>query len=162
MSLALEDNPIIFYCPKWDECLLNEDLAFEPYIYNEETQEYILHEDIIAILPIYGYRHGMSSICAGYNRYHCSWDSGKIGYAYITREGAEKWGFECNSQGEFNAEELESFIINTTNIIDKIYQNEVYTAVHETLDNNGYVIDYDCVSLLIGYSEAMQALKEDF
>ena len=162
LDLVLEDNPVIFYCPKWKESLLNQDLAFEPYAYNEETQENVLHEDIVAILPIYGYRHSMSSICAGYNRYHCAWDSGKIGYAYITKKDAKNFGFKCNSQGEFNTEELESFIVDTTDIIDKIYQGEVYTAVHETLDNNGNVIDHESISGLIGYFEAVEALNEYF
>jgi len=150
------DSPVIFYAPKWDYTLLNTDQAFEPYIVNDSGDS-VLHENILAILPIYGYVHSGVSINAGYNRYHCAWDSGQIGYAYITKESAKDFGLNTS-----NIEELENSIISTTNVVDQVYQGEVYSIVCEYLDNNGIVTDYETYGGVIGLDHALTALKEDY
>lgn len=146
------DDPVIYYAPNWDYQLINTDLAFNPYV-----EKNVLHEDILAILPIYGYVHSGVSINAGYNRYYCAWDSGLIGYAYITKDSAKEFGLDTT-----NIQELENSIINTTNSIDLIYQGEVYAIVSEYLDNDNIVTDYDTYGGVIGYDHALKALKEDF
>ena len=150
------DSPVIFYAPKWDYTLLNTDQAFEPYIVNDSGDS-VLHENILAILPIYGYEHSGISINAGYNRYHCVWDSAQIGYAFITKDMAKQYGLETTS-----TEKLEQTIINITNEIDKVYRGEVYTVVCEYLDDDNTVIDYDICGGFIGYEWALEALKDEF
>ena len=150
------DDPVIFYAPKWDYELINTDQAFEPYI-TQDNGDTVLHEDILAILPIYGYIHSGASINAGYNRYHCVWDSGLIGYAYITQDMAKEHGLDIT-----NVEELENIIISTTDCIDKIYEGDVYSVVCEYLDNDNVVTDYDMYCGIIGYDHALKVLKEDF
>jgi len=156
ISDLMGDSPVIFYAPKWRYELINTDLAFDPYI-TEDGGESVLDTDILAILPIYGYEHSGISINAGYNRYHCIWDSGQIGYAFITKDMAKQYGLETTS-----TEKLEQTIINITNEIDKIYQGEVYSVVCEYLDDDNTVIDYDICGGFIGYEWALEALKDEF
>lgn len=146
------DSPVIYHAPNWNHELINADLGFNPYI-----DKNVLHEDILAILPIYGYIHSGASINAGYNRYHCVWDSGLIGYAYITQDMAKEHGLDIT-----NVEELENIIISTTDCIDKIYEGDVYSVVCEYLDNDNVVIDYETYGGIIGYDHALKVLKEDF
>jgi len=146
------DSPVIYYAPKWHFELPNKDLGYDPY--NEDET---LNEDILAILPIYGYEHSGISINAGYNRYHCVWDSAQIGYAFITKDMAKQYGLETTS-----TEKLEQTIINITNEIDKVYRGEVYTVVCEYLDENNNVTDYDTCGGYVGYEWALEALKDEF
>ncbi len=57
----------------------------------EETlREY--HPDIMAVLPLYMYDH--SGITISTEEFSCKWDSGQVGWVWITRENAEKMGCE--------------------------------------------------------------------
>jgi len=47
-------------------------------------------DKILALLPLYLYQHsGMTMRCAPFS---CPWDSGQVGWGYVTRSGAEKMG----------------------------------------------------------------------
>jgi len=64
----------------------------------EETlREY--HPDIMAVLPLYMYDH--SGITINTEGFSCKWDSGQVGWIWITRENAENMGCE-----DWNEEKL--------------------------------------------------------
>ena len=160
LDLGVEDllgnEPVSFYAPNWDYQLINI-VDYNPYydenLGTDDPENIVLDDDILAILPIYGFVHSGVSISTG--SYGCIWDSGQIGYAFITKDDAKKFGLDTDKNN------LNRVIENVVETIDSIYQNDVYTIVREDLDPEGIVIDYECVSGYIGYDYAMQALKTD-
>src|SRR5271166_4140206 len=57
---------------------------------------------VIAILPLYLYEHsGMTMNTTGFS---CRWDSGQVGWAYITKASAEAMG--CVSSYEYQGETI--------------------------------------------------------
>jgi len=57
-----------------------------PFSSPEELIDFINREDIIS-LPVYGYDHSGLSISTGRGgQFSDPWDSGKLGYIYVTRE----------------------------------------------------------------------------
>lgn len=47
-------------------------------------------EKVLAILPLYLYQHGGMSMSTG--SFSCPFDSGQVGWGYVTQESAEKMG----------------------------------------------------------------------
>jgi hypothetical protein len=62
----------------------NEPLSKEEIIEREGAGQ------VLAILPLYVYEHGGITMSAG--GFSDRWDSGQVGWGYVTREGAEKMG----------------------------------------------------------------------
>lgn len=106
-TIAIDDKIVNIYCDEdpqnprtsWD----NDDvlvlshrrynLAFEcpKYCYDslEELEKIIKSKnDIAEILPVYMYDH--SGISLSSSPFECKWDSGKIGFIFITKENARK------------------------------------------------------------------------
>ncbi len=61
----------------------------------EELEEYLQSEEIEAYLPIYLYDH--SSITISTTPFSCRWDSGQIGYIFITKNKYKETGSTCKA-----------------------------------------------------------------
>ena len=102
---------------------------------SKDLINFIKNPDIIS-LPIYMYDH--SGITIKTTPFNCLWDSGQVGYIYVTKEAIKK---------EFNCKNL------TKNILDKVYailKSEVKTYdkyltggvfFYEIFDSNGDLKD---------------------
>jgi len=65
------------------------DVRIEPCS-EEELRDRVGGEDVLALLPIYLYEHGGMTVST--TPFGCSFDSGQVGWAYVTRDGAERMG----------------------------------------------------------------------
>ena len=85
---------------------------------SEETlREY--HPDILAVLPLYMYDH--SGITINTTGFSCKWDSGQVGWVWITRSDAEKMG--C---ADWSEEKLLEAIRAEVSEYDSFLLGEVY------------------------------------
>lgn len=57
--------------------------------WNEIEKDIKRKEDIAIILPVYMYDH--SGLTISTTPFSCPWDSGQIGYVFVTKENIRKW-----------------------------------------------------------------------
>ncbi len=90
---------------------------------NHLTKEEMCEDvgDIIAILPLYLYDH--SGITMNTTGFSCGWDSGQVGWAYVTKESAEKMG--CVGP-DWTTERLEDNIRGEITTYDNYLTGQVY------------------------------------
>ena len=95
----------------------------------EEMKETIIKdEDVCVILPLYLYDHSGITISTG--SFSCSWDSGQIGFIYVTKEQVRK---------EYNVKRITKKLIEET--VTKVLEGEVETYdQYLTGDVYGYKI----------------------
>lgn len=86
-------------------------------------------ESVIA-LPIYMYEHGGITIST--DQFSCMWDSGQIGYIYVTREKLEKE----TTLAESPREQIEKYLIGEVEEYDAYLTGEVYGWQIETTDGD--------------------------
>jgi hypothetical protein len=124
----------------------------------DEIREYIESRNgLNAIcLPVYLYSHSGDTINT--TGFSCPWDSGQLGFAYITKEMArEWWGWKNITQKR--KEQLYEAIKGEVEVYDKYIKGEVY--YHEVYDNEGNLIDSchgffdkdDCISEAISIAK---------
>ena len=84
---------------EWDNlgtmvCFHDRYTLGDKHNFTPESLEEFLSEnkDKLFFLPIYAYEHGGITIKT--TPFNCSWDSGKIGYIYITRDKTEENGIK--------------------------------------------------------------------
>lgn len=119
-----------------------------------EIQEYVdALEDIVAIKLVYAYIHGGITISTG--PYSDPWDSGIIGYVYVTKERMKYMGIPEN---EMTAENANKIIDEEIKTYDDYLCGEVFAYIidgpgfHESC--TGFIGDYkDC------FNEAMSVLN---
>ncbi len=98
------------------------------YNMSEETlREY--HPDIVAILPLYMYDH--SGITINTTGFGCKWDSGQVGWVYITKDSAEYMG--CS---DWNEEQFLNAIRAEVSEYDSYLTGEVYGYIVKDTDGN--------------------------
>ena len=85
------------------------------------------NKDTIHYLPLYLYEHGNITIST--SPFSCQWDSGQVGFIYITKEKAEKEGL--NDPYDILKHEV--------SIYDAYISGQTYGA--RILDSEGEVID---------------------
>jgi hypothetical protein len=73
------------------------------------------------ILPLYLYDH--SGITMKTTPFGCSWDSGQVGYIYITRDKIEE---EFGSHGGRTDDEIAQYLVNEVTTYDNYLTGEVY------------------------------------
>jgi hypothetical protein len=80
---------------EWDNlgtmvCFHNRYKLGDDHNYTPESLEEFLTEnnDTLYFLPIYAYEHGNITIKT--TPFNCAWDSGKVGYIYVTRANIEE------------------------------------------------------------------------
>jgi len=78
------------------------------------------HEsDIIAILPLYLFDH--SGIAINTTGFSCRWDSGQVGWAFVTRDSAEQLG--C---ADWSEEKLLAAIVDEVETYNRFITGEVF------------------------------------
>jgi hypothetical protein len=87
----------------------------------KELSEAILKDhDVCAILPLYLYDH--SGITMSTGEFHCKWDSGQVGFIYITtKEAIETWG-----EGSDYVKKAEVCLQHEVEEYDKYLTGDVY------------------------------------
>ena len=90
----------------------------------EESEEYRQVKETGIILPVYIYEH--SGITIALNPFSCRWDSGILGYVYITKEVMEKEGITEEKAKEIIKEEIEMY--------DAYLTGNVFCIAFENLD----------------------------
>lgn len=74
----------------------------------ETDSEKVLRHDIAIILPIYMYDHGSTTI--SHSSFSCQWDSGQVGWHYITKKDLqENWKGDEEAGKRRLAAELEEY-----------------------------------------------------
>lgn len=136
-----------------------------------ETEEELRERvgEILALLPLYLYDHSGLSISTG--AFSCPWDSGQVGWAYITPESAKRMGCEGLALAS-----LEKMIQQDVSTYDDYLTGRCYGFVVETEDGEeldscwGFVGDLEFVCKQGRESAEYQreklneeeALKQDF
>jgi hypothetical protein len=102
----------------------------------DEIAKYLVKEGAIVILPLYLYDH--SGITIATTPFHCPWDSGQVGFIYISRARAvAEWGKKlCTSKVRAMATKCLQAEVET---YDKYISGEVYG--YEIEDGEGNQID---------------------
>lgn len=86
-----------------------------------DLRERLCGTEVLAILPLYLYDH--SGLTINTTGFSCRWDSGQVGWAYITRAQAVKMG--CVGD-EWTREKLEESIRGEVETYDQYLRGEVY------------------------------------
>lgn len=94
-------------------------------------EELTKDKDILCILPLYLYDHSGLSMSTG--AYGCAWDSGQVGWAYISRDRAEVMGVLSYSQ-----ERLQEIIRAEVKEYDQYLQGQVYGYL---IEQAGCIVD---------------------
>lgn len=113
----------------------------------DEIREYIeTHENVHTIFPVYMYEH--SGIALKVGPFHCPFDSGQIGFIYITNETIKKEKLNIEKISEYFKIELNIYC---QYLNGECYGFEINTEDGETLDScYGY----------IGMDSVIEAAKE--
>jgi hypothetical protein len=113
------------------------------YVPDEAGPNFTENHEIVASKPLYIYDHSGVTISTSPFRSH--WDSGQIGYVYITEEAVEESGVNRDILDDVIEAEVETF--------DQYLRGEVYS--HVALDPDG-----DVVGSCGGFYDKSQAIKE--
>jgi len=118
----------------------------------EELIEHIQEKDILS-LPIYLYEHG--GIALSTTPFHCQWDSGQIGYIFVSHAEIIEWFGELNlEQAEKN---LKAEIEEYSNYINgEVYGYQIYKK-----EDCEYSNDIESCWGHIGYEWVQEAVKDE-
>jgi hypothetical protein len=118
----------------------------------EEVAEAIKRDyDIAAMLPLYLYDH--SGITISTTPFSCPWDSGQVGWAFITKEDLRE-EFEIKKITKKFREKAREIILGEVSIYDEYLRGEVYRYVLE--DISGETVD-SCWSI---YGDYVKGISE--
>ncbi len=110
-------------------------------------------DEVIAFLPVWIYQHGSVNLRASKSRpgypFNCQWDSGQVGWAYVTRKTAAlvgcKPGESFTHDGKtttYNEDFFLDAIVSEIEIFDK-WGNGGFTG-YTVFDRNGEPTDSSC------------------
>lgn len=114
---------------EWLEQMAKIDTEIENYEFSIEDCIRMIEEQGTIILPLYLYSH--SGITISTSPFSCKWDSGQIGYIYITKESMEKEGWDPEHAEKWLQGEVETY--------DEWLRNEVYG--YQLVNNEGEEMD---------------------
>lgn len=94
-----------------------------------ETEEELRERvpGILAILPLYLYDH--SGITISTTPFGCAWDSGQVGWAYVTEKSAKAMGCDGSMGGDWPVSRLEEAIRGEVAEYDRFLTGDVYGYV---------------------------------
>lgn len=135
-----EIKAAILTLPEWTE----EDrtgIEETPVYYFRDTEEpldfYLALLDGVIILPLYLYDH--SGITIRTSPFSCSWDSGQIGWIYVTHGKAlSDYGFETID--EEAEQKIETYLTGEVETYDQYLTGNVYGYVVEPKENNKGIV----------------------
>jgi hypothetical protein len=126
------------------------DLSDNQDFTKEELIEHIQRDDIFA-LPVYFYEH--SSIALSTAPFNCEWDSGQVGYIFVTYEDIEKEGWNTKQAEKFLISEIETY---SNYINGDVYRYKIYKKG----DCKYCSDDIDSSCGYIGYEWVKEAVKD--
>lgn len=118
----------------------------------EQIQEIV--EKNYVMLPLYLYDH--SGITMSTGPFSCHWDSGQVGYIYISHADIIK---EYGKPMAFNT--IEGYLKQEIKTYDQFLTGNVYGIVKETYNVDKEQIDCDSCWMFYGFEDAKQALLTD-
>ncbi len=128
-------------------------------LYEEEIYEYLTGEQLdhcwkevhkkYVVLPLYLYDH--SGITMNTTGFTCGWDSGCVGYIYISHEDIRK-EYNIKRVSKQWREKVASYLTSEVEIYDQYLTGEVYWFNVEKTDN-GESIDVDSCGGFYGYND---------
>jgi hypothetical protein len=123
----------------------------------KEVYDYIKNElKAIMILPLYLYDHSGISMKVGsfqglLPQGHAEFDSGQVGFIYMTAENLKELGMDKSKVGDFLRGEVETY--------NQYLTGDVYCIVREDYNKNKEPINYDIVGGYYGYEKSKKALE---
>ncbi len=116
--------------------------------------------DIAVILPIYMYEH--SGIALRTGPFSCGWDSGQVGFIFITKEKV-RYEYSRKRLSSKLLERIETYLNNEVKVYDQYLNGDVWGFIIE--DDNGEHLDscwgfYGQEYCENEANEAMKALSE--
>lgn len=100
-----------------------------------DPQEYLKGLGDIISLPLYLYDHG--GITMNTTGFHCPWDSGQVGYIYVTKKSIrEEFGWKRISKKRYR--QVEEILEAEVKIYDHYISGEVYGFI---LEEDGEEVD---------------------
>lgn len=124
----------------------------------DKAVEQILEQKVI-MLPLYLYDH--SGITMSTKPFSCPWDSGQVGYIYVTLEDVRR-EWPCKRVSAKRRAQAEQTLISEVEMYDKYLRGEVYG--YTISDENSDPIDscWGFYGLAVAQEEAINALKAAF
>lgn len=120
----------------------------------EDFQEFLKKEENnIVALPLYLYDH--SGITMKTSPFSCPWDSGKVGYIYVTKERIRK-ELNCKKVSKAIREKVIKILESEVKIYDQYLTGEVYSYSIEDREENLI----DSCSGFYGYKHEESGLME--
>lgn len=108
------------------------DYDYEDYHGWEEMKDEIIRiEEPVLISPVYMYDH--SGITISHKPFSCPWDSGQIGFVFVTDEALKQAGLTSQDAERIIESELE--------IYDQYLRNEIYQY---SIEKDGEFVDSLC------------------
>ena len=136
VKLTVEQDEIIDSPREWDNlgtmvCFHgryslgdNNDYDFNDYDSWEELKNAIIkEEDVAIILPLYLYDH--SGITISHSPFSCKWDSGQIGWMFISKEKMRE-EYSVKRVSIKLKERVETYLIGELETYDQYLRGEVY------------------------------------
>ena len=134
-----EGNVAVIACFNKRERYGDQEHGFDASDYgswDEMKDAIVKQEDVAAILPVYMYDH--SGVTIRTIPFECKWDSGQIGFAWITRSQA-KTVFNRKNMSKKLLADLNKIIVNEVQTYDDFLTGSVYVVEIENPD--GEVVD---------------------
>jgi len=134
----------------------NTGIDFDDYDSAEELFKYLKSISTV-VLPLFLYDHsGISMSTTTYigKAHHAGWDSGLVGYIYITKDDLHREGLDENA-------DLEAILVNEVEIYDRYLRGEVYgyqVIKPVTCDCCGHT-EREVVDSCWGYESVEEALN---
>lgn len=90
----------------------------------EELESYLYKkENALLVLPIFMYDHsGLSINTTGFS---CPWDSGQVGYIYVSKEKVRKW-YNCNRISKKLKEQIKEVLVYEVELYNYYLSGDVY------------------------------------
>ena len=89
----------------------------------DEAREFLKDKGIAIVLPLYLYDH--SGITMSVNPFSCPWDSGQVGWIYITKEEIRQ-EYHCKRISKKMIEQVKGYLINDVITYDQYLTGDVY------------------------------------
>ena len=102
----------------------------------EDIRKYLEKEYDAICVPVYAYIH--SGVALNTTGFSCPWDSGQLGFAYVTKEKAREW-FSWKLISKKRKEQLKEYLEGEVEIYNQYINGEVYC--YEVYDREGDLID---------------------
>jgi len=128
-------------------------------LYEEEIYEYLTDKQIdkcweevhkkYVVLPLYLYDH--SGITMNTTGFTCGWDSGRVGYIYISHEAIRK-EYNLKRVSKKMREKVAGYLTSEVELYDQHLTGEVYWFNVEK-NNDGESVDIDSCGGFYGYND---------